>query len=45
MDEMKFDMGGAASVLGTFAALADLQPAINVVGLIPAAKTCPMAVP
>ena len=41
MDEMKFDMGGAASVLGTFAALADLQPAINVVGLIPAAENMP----
>jgi leucyl aminopeptidase len=35
MDEMKFDMGGAASVLGTFRALAELKPAINVVGLIP----------
>ena len=34
MDEMKFDMCGAASVLGTFEALAQLQPAINVVGLI-----------
>ena len=41
MDEMKFDMGGAASVLGTFAALADLQPAINVVGLIPSCENMP----
>ncbi|HEX5806059.1 MAG TPA: leucyl aminopeptidase [Macromonas sp.] len=41
MDEMKFDMGGAASVLGTFAALAQLQPAINVVGLIPATENMP----
>ena len=41
MDEMKFDMGGAASVLGTFAALAELQPAINVVGLIPACENMP----
>ncbi len=41
MDEMKFDMGGAASVLGTFAALAELQPAINVVGLIPATENMP----
>ncbi len=38
MDEMKFDMSGAASVLGVFRALADLQPAINVVGLIPACE-------
>ncbi|MBE0590413.1 MAG: leucyl aminopeptidase [Hydrogenophaga sp.] len=41
MDEMKFDMGGAASVLGTFAALAELQPAINVVGLIPSCENMP----
>jgi leucyl aminopeptidase len=38
MDEMKFDMSGAASVLGVFRALADLQPSINVVGLIPACE-------
>jgi leucyl aminopeptidase len=41
MDEMKFDMGGAASVLGTFAALAELQPAINVVGIIPSCENMP----
>ncbi len=41
MDEMKFDMGGAASVLGTFAALAELQPSINVVGVIPACENMP----
>jgi len=41
MDEMKFDMGGAASVLGTFAALAELRPAINVVGLIPSCENMP----
>jgi leucyl aminopeptidase len=38
MDEMKFDMCGAASVLGTFRALAELQPELNVVGLIPACE-------
>lgn len=38
MDEMKFDMCGAASVLGTFRVLAELQPALNVVGLIPACE-------
>jgi len=41
MDEMKFDMCGAASVLGVFRALADLQPAINVVGLIPTCENMP----
>ncbi len=41
MDEMKFDMGGAASVLGVFRALAELRPAINVVGLIPACENMP----
>lgn len=38
MDEMKFDLCGATSVLGTFRALAELQPALNVVGLIPASE-------
>jgi leucyl aminopeptidase len=41
MDEMKFDMSGAASVMGTFKALAELQPAINVVGLIPTCENMP----
>jgi leucyl aminopeptidase len=41
MDEMKFDMCGAASVLGTFQALADLQPDVSVVGLIPTCENMP----
>ncbi|WP_305807158.1 leucyl aminopeptidase family protein, partial [Stenotrophomonas sp. YIM B06876] len=41
MDEMKYDMCGAASVLGVFRTLAELQPAINVVGLIPACENMP----
>ena len=41
MDEMKFDMCGAASVLGVFRTLAELQPRINVVGLIPACENMP----
>ncbi len=41
MDEMKFDMGGAASVLGVFRALGELKPAINVVGLIPSCENMP----
>jgi leucyl aminopeptidase len=41
MDEMKFDMGGAASVLGTLKALALLKAKVNVVGLIPACENMP----
>ena len=41
MDEMKFDMCGAASVLGTMAALGELQPPINVVGIVPACENMP----
>ncbi len=41
MDEMKFDMAGAASVLGVFQALSVLKPAINVVGLIAACENLP----
>ncbi|GAB4397944.1 MAG: leucyl aminopeptidase [Rhodoferax sp.] len=41
MDEMKFDMCGAASVLGVFHALAELQPKINVVGLVAACENLP----
>ena len=38
MDEMKYDMCGAASVLGVFRALAELKPVMNVVGLIPSCE-------
>lgn len=41
MDEMKYDMSGAASVLGVFKALGTLRPALNVVGLIPATENMP----
>lgn len=41
MDEMKFDMSGAAAVLGVMAALVQLRPALNVVGLIPACENMP----
>ena len=41
MDEMKFDMCGAASVLGVFRTLSELKPTINVVGLIPACENMP----
>jgi leucyl aminopeptidase len=41
MDEMKYDMCGAASVLGTFQTLLELQPALNVVGVIAASENMP----
>jgi leucyl aminopeptidase len=41
MDEMKFDMGGAASVLGTMHALARLKAKVNAVGLIVATENMP----
>ena len=41
MDEMKYDMGGAASVLGLFRALAELELPLDVVGLIPACENLP----
>jgi leucyl aminopeptidase len=41
MDEMKFDMCGAASVLGVFRALAQLKPKVNVVGLIASCENMP----
>jgi leucyl aminopeptidase len=41
MDEMKFDMGGAASVLGTLHAVAELKPKLNLVCIIPACENMP----
>ena len=41
MDEMKYDMCGAASVLGTFKAIAQMELPINVVGLIPTTENMP----
>jgi leucyl aminopeptidase len=41
MDEMKFDMGGAASVLGTLRAVAELAPKLNVIGIIPTCENMP----
>jgi len=38
MEEMKWDMLGAASVLGTLSAIAELKPAINVIGVIATAE-------
>ncbi|MDH5471667.1 MAG: leucyl aminopeptidase [Gammaproteobacteria bacterium] len=41
MDEMKFDMCGAASVIGIMSTCAELQLPINVVGIIPATENLP----
>jgi leucyl aminopeptidase len=41
MDEMKFDMGGAASVLGTLAAIATLKPRVNLVCIVPTCENMP----
>jgi leucyl aminopeptidase len=41
MDEMKFDMGGAASVLGTLRAVAELKAKVNLIGIIPACENMP----
>ncbi len=41
MDEMKFDMGGAASVVGTLRAVAQLQPKVNLIGVIASCENMP----
>ncbi len=41
MDEMKYDMCGAASVLGTFKAIAEMDLALNVIGVIPTCENMP----
>jgi leucyl aminopeptidase len=41
MDEMKFDMSGAASVLGAMRALAGMDAAVNVIGIIPTCENMP----
>lgn len=41
MDMMKADLGGAAAVVGTFEALADLNVPLHVVGLLPATDNRP----
>jgi len=41
MELMKFDMGGAAAVLGAFRILGELQPNVRVLGYIAAAENMP----
>ncbi|HEX6002942.1 MAG TPA: leucyl aminopeptidase, partial [Burkholderiales bacterium] len=41
MDEMKFDMSGAGSVLGTLKAAGEMRLPLNVVGIIPTTENMP----
>jgi leucyl aminopeptidase len=41
MDEMKFDMSGAACVIGTMKAVAELNLPLNIVGLVAACENMP----
>lgn len=41
MDEMKYDMGGAAAVFGAMKTIAETKPKINVVAVIAAAENMP----
>jgi leucyl aminopeptidase len=41
MDEMKYDMCGAASVIGAVNAIAELQLEVNVIAVIPATENLP----
>jgi leucyl aminopeptidase len=38
MEEMKYDMSGAAAVLGTFEMLGQVRPNVRVIGLVPSAE-------
>ncbi len=41
MDEMKYDMCGAAAVFGTFVAVAEMQLPINLIMIVPAVENMP----
>jgi len=41
MDEMKYDMCGGASVLGTLRALAELDLPLHVIGIVPSSENLP----
>ncbi len=41
MDEMKYDMCGAASVLGTFRAIGEMNLKLNVIGVVPTCENMP----
>ncbi len=41
MDEMKFDMSGAGSVMGAIRALAGMRAPVNVIGVVPTCENMP----
>lgn len=41
MEEMKYDMGGGAAVIGAMQAIARLRPNVRVMGLVPSAENLP----
>jgi len=41
MDEMKYDMCGAASVFGTIKAISELNLPLNVIGIVPSSENLP----
>jgi leucyl aminopeptidase len=41
MDEMKYDMGGAASVLGVMRAIAKIKPKLNLTIIVPTVENMP----
>jgi leucyl aminopeptidase len=41
MDEMKYDMGGAASVLGTLRAIGEMKLKLNVIAVVPTCENMP----
>ncbi len=41
MDEMKYDMCGAASVLGTMRAIGEMELSLNVIGVVPTCENMP----
>jgi leucyl aminopeptidase len=41
MEDMKYDMSGAAAVLGTFEVLGRLKPVAHVIGIIPSTENMP----
>lgn len=44
METMKDDMAGAAAVIATMKVLAQLKPAVNVIGIVPVAENLPSGV-
>ncbi|MGH8550592.1 MAG: leucyl aminopeptidase [Methylococcales bacterium] len=41
MDEMKYDMCGGASVIGTLSVVAELELPLNVIGIVPSSENLP----